>query len=176
MRELRPSVLGGFAPSAVALVVGLLFGSAAPASAQNDGVLHACVRVDRRGEFRGDLRIVGANQRCARWEAPVMLPLVGAAPDASGSGDYVGGGIKGILTECGAPIAGSMAYLNGHSFIVFIEADASGHVTGAFEMHHVPPGPYELHLFGTYTSKFMNVPVTAGEINDLGTVNLCFAD
>jgi hypothetical protein len=180
MRQLRPSVLRRLAPSAAALVVGMLFGSAAPASAQNDGVLHACVRVDRRGEFRGELRIVGANQRCARSEAPVMLPLVGAAPDASGSGDraYEGGGIKGVLTECTVPTAGSMAYLNGHSFVVFIGADASNTVTGAFEMHQVPPGSYDVILEVPNLSPriMQGVAVTSGQITDLGKVDVCFID
>ena len=70
-----------------------------------------------------------------------------------------------------------MGYLNGHSFVVFIEADASQNVTGAFEMHHVPPGTYDLFLFGPNYSRIMeDVPVTAGQINDLGTVDVCFID
>ena len=77
MGELRASVLGGLARSAAALAVGILVGTASPASAQNGGVLHACVHVDRQGDFRGELRIIGSKQRCARSETHVMLPLVG---------------------------------------------------------------------------------------------------
>ena len=78
MRELRPSVLRGLTLSAAVLVVGMLCGSVAPVSAQNGDVLQACVNLESRGPFRGLLRVIGPNQRCPRWEAPVMLPLVGA--------------------------------------------------------------------------------------------------
>lgn len=228
MRELRPSVLGGAASSAAALAVGMLLGSAAPASAQSDGYLNACVGVDGQGDLRGRLRIVEPGQRCGRGEAHVMLPLgrsgapgppgpqgkqgvqgppgpqgprglagpqglrgligltgpkgsTGPAgpsgppgPAGGGDGTYGGGGIKAVLTECGQPTAGMTAYLNGHSFIVFVEADAANHVTGEFEMHHVPPGEYDLHLIGTYTRRQMNVVVTAGQVNDLQHQDVCY--
>lgn len=175
MSELRPSVLRGLVPSAAALVVGMLFGSAAPAIAQNGGVLHACVRVDRQGYFHGELRAVGPNQRCARWEAPVTLPLAGAGPP-DGSDEV--GGIKGVLTECTVPTARSMAYVNGHSFVVFIGAGASNTVTGAFEMHHVPPGSYDVILEVPNLSPrvMKDVRVTSGQITDLGTVDICWVE
>ena len=47
-----------------------------------------------------------------------------------------------MLWQCTAPAAGSMAYLNGHSYVAFIGADASNAVTGNFELHHVPAGTY----------------------------------
>ena len=207
MRELRPSVLAGLAPSAAALVVGMVLGSAAPASAQNAAVLHACVRVDRQGDLHGRLRVVEPGQRCGGGEAHIILPLAGTggipgpagparqagrpgsrrtpgscaaprgprrvtgspgpsgadrahgpkgparpappvlpAPGAAAGGAYEGGGIKGILKECGLALAPSMVYLNGHSFIAFIGGDAADTVTGSFELHHVPPGTYDLVL------------------------------
>jgi hypothetical protein len=95
-------------------------------------------------------------------------------PAGGGSGDaYSGGGIKGTLWECGAPIEGTMAFLNGHSFIVFIEKDAAGVVTGDFEMHNVPPGDYDLHLIGTYNKRQLSVHVDADQVTDLGVQNFC---
>jgi collagen triple helix repeat protein len=237
MRELCPSVLRGLAPSAAALVVGMLFGAAAPASAQNGGVLHACVRVDRQGDLHGRLRVVEPGQRCGRGEAHVVLPMAGtggipgppgppgkqgiqgppgpqgprgpagpagaqgarglqgltgltgstgstgpAGPPgppgpAGGGASYEGGGIKGVLTECGLALAGSMAYLNGHSFVVHIGADSSRTVTGAFEMHHVPPGTYDVVLVTPNLSRVIeDVEVISGQTADLTTVNVCFAD
>ena len=233
MRELRPSVLGGLAPSAAALVVGMLFGSAAPASAQNGGVLHACVRVDRQGDLNGRLRIVEPGQRCAGNEAHVALPLAGTGgipgppgpqgkqgiqgppgpsgprgltgstgpqgargptgltgpkgspgpagppgPAGGGSGDaYEGGGIKGVLKQCNTPEAGSMVYLNGHSYVAFIGGDASDVVTGNFELHHVPPGTYDLLLVTpNFQGIVSGVQVVSGEVKDLGTRSLCFID
>jgi hypothetical protein len=236
MRELRPSALVGFAPSAAALVVGMLVGSAAPASAQSGGVLHACVRVDRQGDLHGRLRVVEPGQRCGGGEAHITLPLAGtggipgppgpqgkqgvqgpAGPQGSrgpagppGSqgprglqgltgltgpkgatgpagppgpagggtgGAYAGGGIKGILTECGEIRPGSMAYLNGHSFIAFIGADAAERVTGAFELHNVPPGTYDLVLVTPNLSDILPaIQVVAGQTTDLATRNICFAD
>ncbi len=111
-----------------------------------------------------------------------MLPLVGAAPDASGSGDraYEGGGIKGVLTECTKATAGSMAYLNGHSFVVFIGigADASDTATGAFEMHHVPPGSYDviLEVPNLEPRVVKNVPVISGQITNLDPVDICWVE
>jgi hypothetical protein len=227
MRELRPSVLGGLAPSAAALVVGMLFGSAAPVSAQNGGVLNACVRVDRQGDLHGRLRIVEPGQRCGFGEVLVTLPLAGAGgiagppgpqgpqgpqgkqgpagpqgprgltgltgpkgdrgpagpqgpPGPAGSGGggdtYTGGGIKGVLRQCGTPEAGSMAYLNGHSYVAFIGADATDAVTGNFELHHVPPGSYDLVLVTPNLQDVVAVQVVSGQVNDLGIRNLCFAD
>ena len=231
MRELRPSIRGGLVPSAAALVVGILFGSAAPADAQNGGYLNACVHVDRQGDLNGRLRIVEQGQRCGRDEAHVMLPLgtggipgppgpqgpqglrgpvgpagpqgprglqgligltgpkgstgapgpagpPGPASLASGGGAaYEGGGIKGVLTECGVARAGSMAYLNGHSYVAFIGADASDTVTGSFELHHVPPGTYDVVLV---TPNLMDVlpgvQVVSGQTNDLATRSICFQD
>jgi hypothetical protein len=95
-------------------------------------------------------------------------------PAGGGSGDaYSGGGIKGTLWECGAPIEGTMAFLNGHSFIVFIEKNASGVVTGDFEMHNVPPGDYNLHLIGTYNQRQLNVHVDPDQVTDLGLQDFC---
>jgi hypothetical protein len=88
----------------------------------------------------------------------------------------VGGGIKGVLTQCGTPEPGSRAYLNGHSYLVNIEADEWQNVTGEFEMHHVSPGTYELHLHGPTYSRIMDVVVTAGEVNDLEIQDVCFQD
>jgi hypothetical protein len=45
---------------------------------QNGGVLNACVRVDRRGNLHGRLRIVEPRQRCFPGEVLVTLPLAGA--------------------------------------------------------------------------------------------------
>ena len=78
MRELRPLALGVLAPSAAALALGILLGSAAPADAQNGGGLEACVNVDRHGHYHGDLRLVGRNQRCGPREVRVTLALMGA--------------------------------------------------------------------------------------------------
>jgi hypothetical protein len=236
MRELRPSVLGGLAPSAAALVVGMLFGSAAPVSAQN-GVLNACVRVDRQGDLHGRLRIVEPGQRCGPGEALVTLPLAGASgipgppgpqgpqgkqgiqgpvgppgprgltgvtgsqgprgltgltgpkgergpagpPGPAGSGGggeaYEGGGIKGVLRQCGVAEAGSMAYLNGHSYVAFIGADAQDVVSGNFELHHVPPGTYDVILVTPNLQGIVSgVQVVSGQVKDLGIRNVCFAD
>ena len=173
MRELRPSVLRGLTLSAAVLVVGMLCGSVAPVSAQNGDVLQACVNLESRGPFRGLLRVIGPNQRCFRWEIPVTLALAGAG----GGGSYEGGGIKGVLTECTVPTAGSMAYLNGHSFVVFIGEDAAGAVTGAFEMHNVPPGTYDVDLRSpNYSRVISNVEVISGQVKDLGNVDVCFID
>ena len=74
--------------------------------------------------------------------------------------------------------AGSKVFLNGHSFLVNIEAGADENqtVTGEFEMHHVPPGAYELHLVAPNLRQIMEVVVTAGEVTDVELVNLCFPD
>jgi hypothetical protein len=197
----------------------MLFGSAAPASAQNGGVLHACVRVDRQGDLNGRLRIVEPGQRCSGNEAHVTLPLAGTGgipgppgpqgkqgiqgppgpagprgltgltgpkgptgpagpPAGNGSGDaYEGGGIKGVLKQCNTPEAGSMVYLNGHSYVAFIGGDASDTVTGNFELHHVPPGTYDLLLVTpNFQGIVSGVQVVSGEIKDLGTRSLCFVD
>ena len=198
MRELCPSIRGGLVASAAALVVGILFGSAAPAQAQNGGALHACVNVDRWGNYSGDLHLVGPNQRCARRQVRITVPLMGAGgisgppgpqgppgpagpqgpPGPAGSGEsYEGGGIKGVLTECNEARADSMAYLNGHSFIVFIGADKAHQATGAFEMHHVPPGAYDLTLVTPNMVRIIeDLEVIAGQVNDLGNVSLCPVD
>lgn len=243
MSERRPSFVTGLAPAAV-LVVGTLFGSAAPARAQSAGYLSACIHVDRDGDLNGRLRIVEPGQRCGRNEALVMLPLgtsgipgppgpqgpqgkqgiqgpagsqglrgpagpsgpqgarglqglIGqtglrgatgpqgpAGPQGppgpagtggtSGGDAYEGGGIKGVLTECGQPTADTLVYLNGHSFAVYIGEVAPLTVTGAFEMHHVPPGTYDLHLVGTNYRRQMSVTVAADEITDVGKQNVCY--
>ena len=69
-----------------------------------------------------------------------------------------------------------MAYLNGHSYIAFIGADASETVTGSFELHHVPPGTYDLVLVTSYLSDVLGVQVVSGRTTDLGTRSVCFAD
>jgi hypothetical protein len=177
----------------------MLVGTAAPASAQDGGALHACVRVDRHGDLNGRLRIVDPGQRCGNREAHVILPLAGSGggipgppgpagpqgpqgppgpPGTGGGGSYDGGGIKGVLTECNVPRAGSIAYLNGHSFVVYIGEDASATVTGSFEMHHVPPATYDVVLVTPNLAPLIMeaVPVISGETTDLGNINLCFQD
>ena len=70
-----------------------------------------------------------------------------------------------------------MAYLNGHSFIVFIGADKAHQATGAFEMHHVPPGAYDLTLVTPNMVRIIeDLEVIAGQVNDLGNVSLCPVD
>jgi hypothetical protein len=200
----------------------MLFGSAAPASAQNGGVLNACVRVDRDGDPRGWIRIVEPGQQCSRREAHIVLPLADGGsgipgpagppgppgpqgprgltgltgpkgdrgpagpqgpqgppgPAGSGGGEaYEGGGIKGVLRQCGVAEAGSMAYVNGHSYVALIGADATGTTTGNFELHHVPPGTYDVLLVTPNLSGIVpGVQVVSGEVKDLGIRNLCFAD
>ena len=177
MRELRPSIRGTLVSAT--LVVGILFGCAAPADAQNGGYLNACVHVNRKGDFRGELRIVGPKQRCSRSEVHIMLPLAGpdGPPEAGGGEAYEGGGIKGVLTYCGNAYPGSMAYLEGHSYVVFMGHDSSQTLTGAFEFHHVPPGKYDVALVTPNDWLLVeNVQVIAGQVKDLGDVDLCFAD
>ena len=177
MRVRLPSGLRRLVPATAALVVGMLLGSAAPASADG-GVVHACVYTDRHGEFHGDLRIVGAHERCRRWETRLTIPLAGPG-GGSGSGDYAPalGGIKGVLLECGL-LKPFLAYLNGHSFVVHIGLNVHGDVeTGQFEMHSVPPGMYDLHMFGPRTSLIREeVQVIAGQITDLQTIDTCPPD
>jgi hypothetical protein len=69
-----------------------------------------------------------------------------------------------------------MAYLNGHSYVAFIGADATDAVTGNFELHHVPPGSYDLVLVTPNLQDVVAVQVVSGQVNDLGIRNLCFAD
>jgi hypothetical protein len=70
-----------------------------------------------------------------------------------------------------------MAYLNGHSYIAFIGADASDTVTGSFELHQVPPGTYDLVLVTPNLSDVLpGVEVVSGETLDLATRNICFQD
>jgi hypothetical protein len=67
-----------------------------------------------------------------------------------------------------------MAYLNGHSYIAFIgDTDT---ITGAFELHHVPPGSYDLVLVTPNLQDTVAVQVVSGQVNDVGVRNLCFAD
>ncbi len=233
MSERRPSFVTGLVPAAV-LVVGTLFGSAAPASAQSAGYLRACIHVDRDGDLNGRLRIVEPGQGCWRNEALVMLPLgtsgipgpTGPAgpqgkqgiqgpagpqgprgsngpagpqgprglqgltgqtglrgatgpqgppgPASSGGGDaYEGGEITGVLTECNVAREDSMVFLNGHSFVVYFGPDATGNVTGAFTMHHVPPGTYDLHLVTFNMKSRIDVSVVGGQTTDVGLRNLC---
>ena len=73
-------------------------------------------------------------------------PRRSSRPGGGGGGAYEGGGIKGILKECGLALAASMVYLNGHSYVAHIGGDAANNVTGSFELHHVPPGTYDLVL------------------------------
>jgi hypothetical protein len=47
-------------------------------------------------------------------------------------------------------------------------------VTGEFEMQHVPPGRYDLHLIGTNYRRQMNVTVAADQIPDVGTQNVSY--
>ncbi len=70
-----------------------------------------------------------------------------------------------------------MAYLNGHSYVAFIGADASDTVTGSFELHHVPPGTYDLVLVTPNLSDVLpGVQVVSGQTNDLATRSICFQD
>lgn len=175
MRVLLPSVVRRLAPATAALALGMLLGLPAPTGADSGGVLNACVYTDRRGEFHGDLRIVGAHERCSRWETRVTIPL-GTPGGSAGSGDDAPalGGIKGILKECGA-LKPFLAHLNGHSFVVYIAPDVHGVVeTGQFEMHNVPEGTYDLYMFGPkYSLIREDVPVKAGQITDLQIVDTC---
>jgi hypothetical protein len=215
MRELRPSALRGLAPSAAALVVGMLFGSAVPASALDGGYLNACVRVGREGAFFGWLRIVGPDQRCGLGETPVKLALAGAGgipgppgppgkqgipgpagpqgprgehgligltgppgPPGPAGGAYEGGGIRGVVTVCGVPTVGAMAYLNGHSFVAVVGPDAAGTVTGAFELHRVPPDTYDVVFEAPNLAPVVvgGVEVTSGQVKNLDPVDVCFQD
>ncbi len=70
-----------------------------------------------------------------------------------------------------------MAYLNGHSYVAFIGADASDTITGNFELHHVPPGTYDVILVTpNYQGIVSGVEVAAGQVKDLGIRNVCFVD
>jgi hypothetical protein len=70
-----------------------------------------------------------------------------------------------------------MAYLEGHSYVVFMGHDSSQTLTGAFEFHHVPPGNYDVALVTPNDWLLVeNVQVIAGQVRDLGDVDLCFAD
>jgi hypothetical protein len=70
-----------------------------------------------------------------------------------------------------------MVYLNGHSYVAFIGADASATVTGSFELHNVPPGTYDLVLVTPNLSDVLpGVQVVSGQTNDLATQNICFQD
>jgi hypothetical protein len=82
-----------------------------------------------------------------------------------------------VLRQCGVAEAGSIAYVNGHSFVAFIGADATGTTTGSFEFHHVPPGTYDVHLVTPNHSGIVpGVQVVSGEVTDLGIRNVCFVD
>ena len=113
-----------------------------------------------------------------------MLPLVGAdrvtEPPGGGDGSSEGGGIKGVLTECTSPTAGSMVYLNGHSFVVFIGISAlpSNQAAGAYEMHHVPPGTYDviLEVPNLEPRVVKDVHVTSGQITNLDPVDICWVE
>ncbi len=175
MRVLLGSFLGRLAAPMAVLIGGMLLGSPAPTTADSGGVLNACVYTDRHGELRGVLRIVGDHERCTRWETHVTIPL-GAPGDSSGSGDDSPalGGIKGIVDECG--LKPYYAYLNGHSFVVYVEASPIGGsvATGQFEMHNVPPGTYDLYIIGQHHSLIKKgVAVTAGQVTNLNTIEIC---
>jgi hypothetical protein len=175
MRVRLPSALRRLAPPMAALVVGMLLGPAVPVIADGDGVLNACVYTDRRGEFHGDLRAVGPHERCSRWETRITIPL-GTPGGSQGSGDDTAalGGITGIVDECG--LKPYYAYLNGHSFVVYVEASPIGGsvATGQFQMHNVPPGTYDLYIIGQHYSLIKKgVAVTAGQVTNLNTVEIC---
>jgi hypothetical protein len=59
---------------------------------------------------------------------------------------------------------------------VNIEAHGEQPATGEFEMHQVPPGSYELHLVTPNLRRITEVVVSAGQVNDLETQDLCFQD
>ena len=49
-------------------------------------------------------------------------------------------------------------------------------MTGSFELHHVPPGTYDLVLVTPNLSDVLpGVQVVSGQTNDLATRNICFA-
>jgi hypothetical protein len=79
-----------------------------------------------------------------------------------------------MLWQCTAPAAGSMAYLNGHSYVAFIGADASNAVMGNFELHHVPAGTYALILVTpNYDGIVAGVEVVSGQVTDVGLRRVC---
>lgn len=82
-----------------------------------------------------------------------------------------------MLWQCTAPAAGSMAYLNSHSYVAFIGADASNAVTGNFELHHVPAGTYNLILVTpNYDGIVAGVEVVSGQVTDVGLRRVCIID
>ena len=175
MRVRLPSALRRLAPPMAVLVVGMLFGSVVPVVADGGGVLNACVYTDRRGEFHGDLRAVGPHERCNRWETRITIPLgTGDSPGSSGDAPELGG-ITGVVNECGS-LQPYYAFLNGHSFVVYVEGMPIGGTvqTGQFEMHNVPAGTYDLYIRGQSNSLIKkNVVVTAGQVTDLKTIQIC---
>jgi hypothetical protein len=68
-----------------------------------------------------------------------------------------------------------MAYLNGHSYVAFIGDTET--LTGAFELHHVPPGSYDLVLVTPNLQDVVaSVQVVSGQVSDVGVRDLCFPD
>jgi hypothetical protein len=70
-----------------------------------------------------------------------------------------------------------MVYVNGHSYVAHIGGDAADNVTGSFELHHVPPGMYDLVLVTPNLSDVLTgVQVVSGQVTDLATRSICFQD
>ena len=70
-----------------------------------------------------------------------------------------------------------MAYLNGHSYVAFIGADASSAVTGNFERHHVPAYTYDpILVTPNYDGIVVGVEVVSGQITDVGLGRVCIID
>ena len=95
-------------------------GSAGPAGAGPEG------RPRPRGLARpqGRRGLIGLRDRRATLARPA--PRIHPARPGAASGAYEGGGIKGILKECGLALAPSMVYLNGHSYVAHIGGRRGG--------------------------------------------------
>jgi hypothetical protein len=154
--------IGLFAALSFVGVFGGSLGADSQSSSQipsANGVIHACVRMDRDGDAGKLARLVAENEACKRNEQRVTWSVAGpkgepGAPGAAGAPGAPGpqgpqgsagpsspaGGIEGRLASCvpGASLARYLVHVPGRQFNAYTGAD------GAFRFDHVPPGVYDI--------------------------------